>query len=74
MVPSENQNKIDKRLTNIKDNKFVMMIFICLINEKNMDDNIIKFIKEFGIENNEYNYNKILSYYKYFIEIKSILK
>jgi hypothetical protein len=47
-------------------------MFIILINDNKMDEQIHEFINKFNLNDSEESKNKIKEYYKYFLEVKKI--
>ena len=66
----ENKIKIDTVFKDIWFSK--IMMFIILINDNKMDEQIHEFINKFNLKDDEEWKNKIKDYYKYFLEVKKI--
>ena len=48
------------------------MLFIMLINDNKMNDQINEFVEKFNIINTDENKNQIKEYYNYFLSVKSL--
>ena len=67
----EKKQEIHKSINNL--NCFEIMLFICLFDKKNIDQEINKFVQKFDIENTDEIKNEIKSHLQYFINVQDIL-
>ena len=68
---NEYKIKLEETFNNISHVK--ILLFIYLVNENNMNNQILEFMEKFKIENNNYNYSILSNHYKHFIDIKNCL-
>lgn len=73
MIPEEKKSMIDDKINDFKNNKIKMLMFVVLLNEKNMNKTITDFFTEFSVSNTAENYAVVKRYYEYFLEVKSTM-